>query len=395
MESLVAPSPPPLPVRAIQSRADRPRRWSLIDLLSRTVDAGIGLVTLVIGLAAISAIPLLNLLSLGYLLEASRRVAETGSLFRGFPGLHKAASVGKILIGAWLWWLPVRIVHGFWRDAELISPGSQTSTGLRLLLVVLTLAIGAHVAWACLRGGKLLHFLWPAPGRFLRWIGEPGAWRDPSLRAARFVTGLRLTHYARLGVLGFAGALVWLAPPVAILMAASSLANPGASALLSLVGGILLGVAALFVPFLQTRFAVTRRFSDFFDPVSGVVAFWKAPVAFWIALSAVLLFAIPLYLLKIELTPRELAWLPNLFFVISIFPARLLAGWAVGRSMRAHESGFRFTRLAGTLFASLSALPVVAIYVFFVWLSQYLSWHGVLGLWEQHAFLVPAPLFGL
>jgi hypothetical protein len=37
----------------------------------------------------------------------------------------------------------------------------------------------------------------------------------------------------------------------------------------------------------------------------------------------------------------------------------------------------------------------VAAYVFLVWLTQYLSWHGSLSLMEQHAFLVPAPLLGL
>lgn len=49
----------------------------------------------------------------------------------------------------------------------------------------------------------------------------------------------------------------------------------------------------------------------------------------------------------------------------------------------------------GSLPAKLAMLPTVAVYVFFVWLTQYLIWHGTLGLLEQHAFLVPAPLLGL
>ena len=36
--------------------------------------------------------------------------------------------------------------------------------------------------------------------------------------------------------------------------------------------------------------------------------------------------AIPLYLLKAELIPREVAWLPSLVFVTFMFPARLAVG---------------------------------------------------------------------
>jgi hypothetical protein len=36
-------------------------------------------------------------------------------------------------------------------------------------------------------------------------------------------------------------------------------------------------------------------------------------------------------------------------------------------------------------------IPVAAFYVFVIYISQFLSWHGVWSLCEQHAFLVPAP----
>ena len=47
-----------------------------------------------------------------------------------------------------------------------------------------------------------------------------------------------------------------------------------------------------------------------------------------------LLAAIPLYLLKIEMIPREAAWLPSLVFVIFLAPAHVLVGWAYARSLR-------------------------------------------------------------
>ena len=77
--------------------------------------------------------------------------------------------------------------------------------------------------------------------------------------------------------------------------------------------------------------------------------FRRAPLAFWLALLVTLLFAIPLYLLKIELTPRELAWLPSLLFVAFIFPARILTGWATSRALRRETDRHWTARWLGRL----------------------------------------------
>ena len=114
-------------------------------------------------------------------------------------------------------------------------------------------------------------------------------------------------------------------------------------------------------------------------------------VAFWLAMLITLLFALPLYLLKIELPPREIAWLPSLLFVVFIFPARLLTGWAVSRALRHEQPRHWFFRWTSRF----ALVPVVLFYVLFVYLTQYLSWNGSASLLEQHAFMVPAPLMGL
>jgi hypothetical protein len=119
--------------------------------------------------------------------------------------------------------------------------------------------------------------------------------------------------------------------------------------------------------------------------------FARAPLAFVLALSFTLALALPLYLLKIEIVPREAAWLPSLLFVVSIFPARLLTGWALARaSDRLTPRGWYWRWPA-----RLAMLPVVLAYVVIVYFTQYLSWYGVWSLYEQHAFLVPAPFLGL
>jgi hypothetical protein len=118
--------------------------------------------------------------------------------------------------------------------------------------------------------------------------------------------------------------------------------------------------------------------------------FVRAPIAFVFSLLVTLALALPLYSLKIELIPREAEWLPSLLFVASIWPARLAVGWAVARGRKRERPRHFVFRW----FSRLSMLPVVLIYVVIVYFTQYLSWHGVWSLYEQHAFLLPVPFWG-
>jgi hypothetical protein len=94
---------------------------------------------------------------------------------------------------------------------------------------------------------------------------------------------------------------------------------------------------------------------------------------------------------KIEIIPREAAWLPSMLFVLSIFPARLLVGWAYHHAQRRSERAHWLFRTSGRLLV----LPVALAYVLLVFLSQYVSWYGIASLYEQHAFMVPVPFLGL
>lgn len=374
--------PPPVP--------SAPERKSRFQQLTSALDWLFGLAALIVLLAACSVIPVLNFLSLGYLLHVSGTIARTGRLRDGFVGVRKASALGSIAAGIWIVVWPARLLSDFWRDAELIAPGSASARAWHAGLILVIAITLAHLVWACVRGGRLWHFLWPQPLRFLRWLRSPEKFGSLQRVITEYVIGLRLPFYFWLGLRGFFGALAWLIVPVGILLAATRLPVGGA-ALLSLLGGFLLLLVAIHLPFLQAHFAQQDRFSAMFEVREVRCQFLRAPLAFWFALLITLLFAVPLYLLKIELTPRELAWLPSLLFVIFIFPARILTGWAMSRAQRHEQPRHWFPRWL----ARLGILPIGLAYVIVVYATPYLSWNGAMSLLEQHAFLVPAPLMAL
>ncbi len=356
--------------------------------LASAVDWVFGCLTLLFGLAALSVIPILNFASLGYLLQASANVAQSGRLRDCFVGVRKASRIGSIVAGGWLALLPLRFVAGLWHEREIVAPG--TGDGWRIGVGILTVLTVLHLVWACLRGGRLRHFLWPAPIRFLKWLRRPDSYFSIRDAVLDYLTSLRLPHYFWLGARGFAGAFIWLIGPVGVMILASKL-PPGGAAVLSLLASLPLMFAVMHLPFLQTRLACENRFGVMFEVKETRALFRRAPIAFWCALLVTLLFAIPLYLLKAELTPREVAWLPALFFVAFILPARALTGWAVGRAFRREQPRLWLFRWL----ARLAAVPVVGIYALITYFTQFVSWHGAPALLEHHAFMVPAPLLGL
>jgi hypothetical protein len=146
-----------------------------------------------------------------------------------------------------------------------------------------------------------------------------------------------------------------------------------------------------FLPFLQVRYAVEGRVSALFSRRAIRDRFRRAPWAFAFALMALLLAAIPLYLLKIEMIPREAAWLPSLLFVVFLAPARLLTGWAYARSGRRDVPRHWIFRVLGRI----AIIPAALLYVLVVFLAPYTSWEGVRSLYEQHAFLLPVPFLNM
>src|SRR5687767_2517340 len=69
-----------------------------------------GLASLLACLAALAAIPVLNLMTLGYLLAVSGRVALSGRLRDGFIDIFKFARIGSLAAGTWLCLLLPRLI---------------------------------------------------------------------------------------------------------------------------------------------------------------------------------------------------------------------------------------------------------------------------------------------
>jgi hypothetical protein len=293
-----------------------------------------------------------------------------------------AARFGGIAAGAFLFWLPLYGMSYMAERARIIDISGRIASQWETWLIVLTVFYVLHFVATCLRDGRLRSFFWPLN---IVWLLRL-AFRENVLRTAsdelwKSVTALHLPYYFWLGVRGFLGAFLWLVVPLALLGQGQHIIALG------ILGGILLGLVVLYLPFLQTRFARDNRLRAFIQLRTVRWDFRAAPLAFAVALSIHLACAIPLYVLKIEMIPRDLMYLEGLIFLAFIFPARLLDGWAYARASQRQQPRFWLFRWSGRL----CVLPVVAAYVLIVFFSQHIGWSGTSGLFEQHAFLLPVP----
>ncbi|MGL4551017.1 MAG: hypothetical protein ACRC33_07510 [Gemmataceae bacterium] len=365
--------------------------WRVVLGFFSALEWLLGAGALTVTLAVLAALPLLQFLSLGYLLEASARVARTGKLREGFFGVRLAARLGGAVAACWVLLIPVRVVSGLAHAAYVIDPGGPSARAWRFGLLVLIALTALHLGAALARGGRLHHFLWPFNAVWLiRRVLRGGYFVEARDAVWATFVRLQLDHYFWLGLRGWAAALAWLILPVSM-MAAGNAPVPVLAPVVGWAGTLLLIAVVVYLPFLQTHMAEKDRFLAAFDVLGVRAAYRRAPWIFALSFVLTLLSAVPLYLLKIEVVPREAAWLPSLVFIAFIFPARLLAGWALGCANARARPAHGFFRWTGRL----PVLPAVLFYVLIVYFSQFTNWNGVWSLYEQHAFLLPVPFFGM
>ncbi|WP_345327270.1 DUF4013 domain-containing protein [Novipirellula rosea] len=381
-------------IAAPESKPPQSRLRRGLGFLTWSISGTFSLASLIVILAVLTAIPLLQLIAFGYLLDVAGRLTNGAKFSDSLPNLRRAGKVGLAALAIFLASLPTQLLIHWESVAQLIDPGSAQAASMRTMaIMVCFLAIG-YLLWAWVRGGSLKHYLWPQPKRFLR-----ESWRPRTYHAAvdslwDFTTAFELPRLFWLGLRGFVGTLIWLAPAM-LLIAANRNGKPGAAGVIGAVCILFMGISLLYLPMLQAHFASVNRLRGLFAVRTIRRDFRRAPWAWLLAMViGLVLMPIPLYLLKIEATPREVVWLPCLVFVAFILPARIAEGLALRRARSKPEEPRGTWAAVSRWSVRLLMLPVVGIYLAFLQLSQYTSWDGLMTWIQQHAILLPIPFMG-
>ncbi|MCX4244520.1 hypothetical protein [Paraliomyxa miuraensis] len=354
----------------------------------RAASTFFGLATLLVALSVLATLPVLQLLCLGYLLVAGARVAASGRLRGCLPGLPLFERVGAIVVGLWLLlWIP-RLLASLARDARLIDPGGRAGPTLDTIAALLVLLLVLHAIAATARGGRLSLLLLPRPileARALRALLTREGYRTARDAVWDALASLEPWALVKTGALGFLAAALWLLVPTTLLALGSR------APVLAVLGAGLMAVVVFYLPLLQLHVAEQGRLAALMDVETVARAHARAPLASAVAVVITVVFAFPLYLLKIELIPREAMWLPGVAFMALMLPARLVCGLALHRGL-ARSTPRHFALRA---VAWLIVVPVAGAYAVVLYFTQYLSWYGTWSLYEQHAFLLPVPFLGL
>jgi hypothetical protein len=344
---------------------------------------------LILLLSIAASIPIVQLASFGYILEATGRWARGEKLRRCLPGLKVAGYIGTAAVWIGLTSIPVFIVRDLAASARLIDPGSGTALGWQITATFMWVVWVVYVWWAVLRGGRIYHFIWPAPIRFIKDFFRPSTWNTAVDRMASGIAGFKIISLMKLGFFGSLGALLYLAIPGLLMIAGTRAGNDGARGILTICGVVAMAVVLQYVPFAQMRYAKTKQFRSFFRIGEVREGFKRAPWLHAIATVLLVAFSLPLYLLRIEPPPAQLIWLLCVFFVLFNLPAKFIVAWAIRYSEQRQSRRAWYSRWPAWLLL-VASLP---IYVFFLYLASFTNWDGSAVMIMQHAFLTPVPFW--
>ncbi|OYP34609.1 DUF4013 domain-containing protein [Rhodopirellula sp. MGV] len=366
--------------------------------ISWGISGTFAILSMIVCLAFVAAIPIVQLITFGYLLEVAGGLARGNKLRDSLPHLEAFRKIGLIVGAVVIGAIPVQVLVHLESVAALIDPGSNQAGRMRVFAFIAAGLAMFYLLWALARGGRLIDFVWPQPLGMLRRAWRPSTYSKLPDRLWSFTRSLQLPKYFYLGLRGAIGTLLWLIPAM-IIIAANRNGKTGLAGLVGFVAAFALGVVLMYLPMLQAHFASENRIRALFQVKRIRRLFCYAPWAWFGAMVlSLVLFPIPLYLLKIEALPREVAWLPTLVFVAFILPARLSAGLALRRAKRIagqYDDGAikpdTWTNFLSRWLVRLMMPLVVGIYLAFVTLSQYTSWDGLQTWVQQHAILVPIP----
>lgn len=358
---------------------------------------GFQLASLITLLAVLAALPIIQLIAFGYLLNVAGCFANGSKFHDAVLGLEPAGRIGLAAIGLAVLSLPTQLLAHWQSVAVLIEPDLLAAHALALLTLALAALSLVYLLAAWSLGGRLNDYCWPAsflfrPSHFMRRTFCWSAWTSLPDRLWRFTASLNLWTYFWLGLRGLVGTLIWIAPALVIVLTLRH-GWSDASRLLAIASLLVLGVILFYLPMLQANFAAEKRWSAMFDVRRVRRDFRRSPWAWLAAMSMTLVvFPVPLYLLKIEAVPQAVMWVPCWFFIACALPARIACGMALGRCRRRPEPSGRWSAVSRHSVRVLMPV-VVAIYLGIVFASQYTSWDGLRTWIYQHALLIPVPFF--
>lgn len=358
-----------------------------IRFVGWAISMAFGIATMILALAIIAAIPIVNFIALGYLLEVEGRVARSGKFRDAFPLLPLAPRIGSMVIGIWIFLLPLRFIAWAAADARLISPGSGADIFWHAVLIIAMVLVTVHLCLSLARGGRLSTFFRPIKNVrwFLKQWRDAGYWDRAEQTVWEFLSQFRRTHYFWLGLKGWFGAMLWLIIPTALFAAANK--PNGGAAFISIIGGILLSIVFAWVPFLQARYAVEGRLSAFKELRTIRELFRRAPICWTLAAIVTYAMSMPLFFATVALPPQDALWMVTPIFIISIYPARVFTGWAYHQATkRDHRAWFSLRVLT-----SLVLMPSLMFYTFILFFTQFIGSSGKLVLFQHHALLLPRP----
>ncbi|MCA9122965.1 MAG: hypothetical protein H6822_06930 [Planctomycetaceae bacterium] len=376
-------------------RIPSPRRHPL-QAATWLVKASFGLVSLVAVLSITAALPAVNLLALGYLMEIQGRVARSGKFRSAFYLLPAAAHMAGIVLGISLWLLPIRFLAGVARDGWLVAPGG-TATWLGTAgLVSASLLVTIHLALAIGCGGSWWRFVRPLRNfRQLRsHLRTGGYWRDAHHAIVEFVASVRLPHLLWLGLIGNVAVYIWLSVPAYLFTILNDVTNR--FQIVGFVAGcVTLTITLLWVPFVVTHVATSGRWQAMFELRAVLRLVGQTPFR-W-ALATVVLLAssvVPLLyvaLLKNRLPPHNVKWDLTLVFLATVVPARILIGWAYHHASQAERPVT--TWLWRIWQAANGCLLCIGVgwYVYFLYVAANAGELGQRAVWQFHALLAPWP----
>lgn len=391
---------------------------------------GIGIIVLL--LAIVAAVPILSLLVLGYLLDVEGRVARSGRFRDAFPLLVAAPRIGTIVLGTGLWLLPIFFVSGMASDAAFIDLSGLSAGRWEFARVVLSVLIAVHLCLALARGGSLGCFFRPIKN--IRWLiselknrpvknktrcprcgeaqkmenahcslcgmdlaalteedasknlsVENSYWQRANRKIGKFLETLQLKYRFLLGIRGLLGALAILLLPTVLFSVAES--TKGFPILVTVFGGLCLAIVFLYVPFLQANLAVKNRLGAMFELKLVRKMFLQTPFTFFFALLAVYALALPLYLFTAFALPRDAMWLLTLVFIASIYPARVVTGWAFHRATKKLHQNRKPAWFGWRWLCRVLMFATTVAYTFFFFFARDIGTHGKMVLFEHHAFL--------